>query len=437
MKARFILAASLAVILSAGQLAAQCADWIWPTEESALATAKEKYVLYTDSYDRGDYKKATTPLVYLLKNTPNLNTKIYIDGIKIYETLADSEKDANKKKVYADSAIVLYDLRMQYCNDEANVMNRKVYSYFKYNINEPKEYENLLKMYDKAFEMNGSEIMDVNLVAYMTVIKANKLGTKLLNDEQVLERYDLISEIITNKKKIKPSAKLDTYQETVDGILADIVTIDCEFVKSKLGPKFKENPNDIKLAKKIFVFMLNGKCTDEPLWLEAGKKIAEQEPDFGLVKNLGLKCLANDDFDCADSYFDKAISLTEDPSQKAEVFMLKGSIETKRGRKAGARDMYRKVLSLDPSKRDAYSQIGMLYYTSFDQCKGLRDEVVDRAVFLVAYDMFEKAGNTKMMQTAKEQFPSKGEIFTRDYKVGDEIKVNCWIGESSSIRSRD
>jgi tetratricopeptide (TPR) repeat protein len=437
MKTKLIFGASLVAMLTFGQAKAQCSDWNWPTEEPALSTAKEKFVLYTDSYDRADFKKATGPLGYLLRNTPDLNTKIYIDGIKIYENLADKEKDAIKKKVYADSAIVLYDLRMKYCNDEANVMNRKVYSYFRYNINDPKEYETLLKMYDKAFEMNGNEVMDVNLVAYMTVIKANKLGTKILNDEQVLERYDVISDIIAYKMKTKPNDKLPVYQETIDGILADIVTIDCDFVKSKLGPKFKETPNDIKLAKKIFVFMLNGKCTDEPLWLEAGKKILQSEPDYGLAKNLGLKALANDDYDAADSYFDKAISLTEDPGQKADIFLLKGSLETKRGRKPNARDMYRRALSLDPSKKEAYTSIGLLYSSSFDQCKGLRDEVVDRAVYLVAYDMFEKAGNTKMMQMTKEQFPSKGEIFTRDYKVGDEIKVNCWIGESTTIRSRD
>jgi hypothetical protein len=56
-----------------------------------------------------------------------------------------------------------------------------------------------------------------------------------------------------------------------------------------LGPKFKRNPDDVVLAKKIFGFMLQDNCTNDPLWLQAGESINRNtsDKDFNLVKNSG------------------------------------------------------------------------------------------------------------------------------------------------------
>jgi hypothetical protein len=41
------------------------------------------------------------------------------------------------------------------------------------------------------------------------------------------------------------------------------------------------------------------------------------------------------------------------------------------------------------------------------------------------------------MAMAKEQFPSKEEIFLVNYQAGQTIRVGCWIGETTTIRTRD
>jgi tetratricopeptide (TPR) repeat protein len=135
----------------------------------------------------------------------------------------------------------------------------------------------------------------------------------------------------------------------------------------------------------------------------------------------------------AEKYFNQAITLTEDPGNKADMYMQIGTMKSG----STARDYYRKALASDPTKREAYAAIGYLYYQSFEGCAGKADIVKDRATFLAAYDMFERAGNNKMMEAAKEQFPSKEEIFTYNYTTGDNISVDCWIGESTVIRTRD
>jgi len=41
------------------------------------------------------------------------------------------------------------------------------------------------------------------------------------------------------------------------------------------------------------------------------------------------------------------------------------------------------------------------------------------------------------MSFAKKSFPSREEIFLMNYKAGEKIRVECWIQESTTIRTRD
>lgn len=411
---------------------AQCDDWKWP-EGEMKATAEEKNVLYTDALRNSNFEAAKKPHQWILQNAPDLNTAIYINGEKIYKGLMESTKDEAQQQVYFDSLIMMYDMRVKYCGEEEAVIVREAYETYKQNAKKVSELPNMLKLFDRAFELKGTDMDYYVIQPYMGTIVNNVKYVKNLSEEEILERYDNIMSIIEyNIAQGKNLDRWEGYKTNVTSMLVGIVNIDCDFVKKNLEPKFRENPDDLKLAKKIFGYMLNGKCTDDPLWLEAGMKIVEEEPDFGLLKNIALKLKGVDNAK-AELYFNKALESTEDPGNKADMYIQLGTLKSG----AAAREMYRKALAADPTKREAYGAIGYLYYGSFESCAGKQDIVKDRAVFLAAYDMFERAGNSKMMQAASEQFPSKEEIFTYNYNAGASISVGCWIGETTTIRTRD
>ncbi len=420
---------------------AQCNGWNWPEDPATRTSAEEKNVLYTDALRNDNFKAAQKPHMWLLQNTPDLNTSIYINGAKIYNGLIEATEDEAKKKVYIDSLMMMYDMRREHCNEANEVVARKAYDAYRHTIRDTDKLEENLELFDEAFEMNESDLPYYMVLPYMNVIRYNVKMKKNLSELQILERYERIiqniEKLIDAESDPAKKEKLVEIQSTVDGMLADIVTLDCDFVKKNLEPKFREDPKNLKLAKQIFGFMLQGKCTDDPLWLEAGEVIAEQEPNFGLYKNLAIKAMSSGDMERAENLFNKALEFANDPSDKAEVYVRLGSIRAEQGRKADARSMYYKALEADPSNKDPYNAIGYLYYGSFDQCAGKQDVVKDRAVFLAAYDMFMKGGNTSMAGKAKEQFPSKEEIFTFNYETGNSVSTGCWIGETTTIRSRD
>jgi hypothetical protein len=67
----------------------------------------------------------------------------------------------------------------------------------------------------------------------------------------------------------------------------------------------------------------------------------------------------------------------------------------------------------------------------------MKKVVEDRLPYIAAYQMFEKAGNKKMMQASKEQFPSKEEIFSANLDAGQVMTAHCWIKESVVLKTRD
>jgi hypothetical protein len=213
---KVVLSGFLAFAMSLLSIAAigQCKEWKWPEDGALKAKAEESISLYTDYQKNNEFQKAVKPLRWLLINLPELNTSIYINGTDIYDELATKEKNPARKQQLIDSLMILYDLRVQYCGEEASVSTRKALSAAKHNINTNGKETEILSLFDKTVELNGNSVSDFALVPYMQVVRVNKLKLKTLTDEQVLQRYDKINEIIDAKiKKAQSEGKpVDKYK---------------------------------------------------------------------------------------------------------------------------------------------------------------------------------------------------------------------------------
>jgi len=440
--------------------------WKWPEDSATKVKAIEMNVIQSDAVKMGDFKTAIPALKWLFANAPDLNKSIYINGAKAYEGLAKDaqkeEKDANTalkgatdkdpaetllaekaalREAYADTLLTMYDLRIQHFGDKPNVLNRKVFKAYKYFINDYDKSELILEMFDEAFDIGGTKIPDANFIAYMNVIKLNA-KLKKINEEDILNRYDKLSSVmeakmVANNEKKRSNEKIIKYKGMVDTILTEIVDINCEFVETNMGPKFDENPEDLKLVKRMFSFMLAGKCTDSPLFLSVAKQMQKLVPDYGICKVVASKCAANKDYTSAISYYNEALTLTDDGIKKSEIYVSQAKVYGAQHNKAKARAMYSYAIAADPTNREAYTGIGDLYYHSFKECKEEQDMVKDRLVFIAAYNEYKKAGNTKKMASAKEQFPSKEDVFNGNYEVGQTLSIGCWINKSISLQTRD
>lgn len=411
-------------------------EWNWGDQ---VDVAKEKNVLYTDAKKAKNYLAALEPLNWLLENTPDLNPSIYINGVDIYEELAKKETDASKQEEYIQKGLGLFDKRMEvYPEDKADILERKsIYAYSFYK-KESDKYYSVLEIFQKAFDLNKAKMNRGALVAYMDMVYKNYLYKKL-TDEQVIDTYSGISEALDEQRKNASASereKIDGSADLVDRLLtATKVEISCDFVEEKLGPKLDQG-NDVNMAKQVFRLMLKGKCLESPLAMKAAGIIQDDEPTFGVAKFLAQKNAQDGNDDKAVEYFQEAAGLTDDNSEKADMYVSIARIQMKNGQKSTSRNSARRALSFDPSYSDAYKVIGDLYMSSFNDCKEEKSQVQDRAVFIAAYNEYKKAGNSSSMAAAKAQFPSIEDIFNEGMEEGQSLTVGCWINVTVSLERR-
>lgn len=430
-----ILGAAFLLTVAIGAQA-QDPDWNWGDQ---VDVAKEKNVLYSDAYKAKNYAAAIPPLTWLLENTPDLNPSIYINGIKIYDALAEKESDQVKKYEYIDKGIELHDTRTKYYPEDKNeIAYRKAIFAYGFYKKEKDQYENVFNYLKEAFELNGTDLDKGALVAYMDMTYKNHLY-KRLTDDEVIDIYSAVSEALDTQKQGASESerkKLDSYVDIVDRLLAATkIEISCEMVEERFGPKLDQG-DDVIMAKKIFKLMIDGKCIERPLALKAAEIIQNQEPTYGVAKFLGAKYDKEGDLAKAIEFYNEAASLTDDNTEKAEMYVNIARIQMRQGDKPTSRNSARRALSFDPSHSDAYKLIGDLYMTSFDDCKQEKSQVMDRAIFIAAYEQYRKAGYTVGMNNAKAQFPSISDIFNEAMEEGQSVTIGCWINTTVTLERR-
>ena len=412
--------------------------WNWGDQ---VDKAKENNVIYSDALKAKNYEATIEPLNWLLENTPDLNPSIYINGVKIYEALGKKETDPAKKDEYVQFGLGLFDKRAEiYPKDKNEIVERKgIYAYSFYKKTK-EQYENTFNILKESFDLNGAEMNRGALVALMDMTYKNYLY-KRLTDEQVIDLYSEISEALNKQKEGASEAnkkKLNNYIDTVDRLLAATkIEISCDLVEERFGPKLDQG-NDVNIAKRIFDLMIKGKCIDRPLALKAAEIIQTNEPTFGVAKFLGAKNQQEGNEEKAFAFYEEAAGLTDDNTEKAEMYVNMAKIQMKSGQKSTARNTARRALSFDPSHSDAFELIGDLYFSSYGSgpCFQQKSQVADRAVFIAAYDQYRRAGASAKMNSAKAQFPSIEDIFNEGKSEGESITVGCWINTTVQLERR-
>ncbi|WP_296622759.1 hypothetical protein [Marivirga sp.] len=432
---RILLTLALLIGVQATMLAQD--GWNWPEDPDKKAKAMEKNALYSDMLTAEKYEAAKPPLDWLLKETPDLNPSIYIQGVKVYENLAESST-GQKQKNMQDSVVLLYDLRIKYFNDVENVTNRKANDAYNVWKERKDKYKDLYEIEKEAIEMLGAKSFSSNAIYYMDAARRYKLTGGPLTDLDIIAIYDQVQDVLDEMLASGESAqKIQKARDYVEKLFNASVTIDCNIIDQQLYPKFIEDGKKIEDAERIVKFALAGGCTSSDSFIEAAKVVQENSPEFGLSRMIAIRLKANGDLEGAEKYFSKALKYTEDNIKKADVHIELADIASKQGNRSQARSYAYEALNEDPSRKEAYVIIGDLYLKSYADCKGGEDVVKDRAVYIAAYNMYQKGGDSNRMGVAKEQFPSNEDIFNYDYEIGDEVKVGCWIGETVQVQIRD
>ncbi|KYG83514.1 hypothetical protein [Roseivirga echinicomitans] len=437
MRIKFLLTL---IIITSGYSA--MAQFKWPEQPEERSDAQTKWTLFSDTEKAGNYDAAKGHLAYILEHFPDLSESTYIKGIAIWDESWENGKTEAEKEAAAAKVMSLYEMRFKmYPESKKENIGRQAISAYRYFIKDASKTQYLLDLFKLTYELEGNEGFYSTGRYYMQTAVLGYTRDIGLTDEQILDIYNKCTEHIDYqikkaKSQNKSTKSMDAVKEFVDEKLANLNLIDCAFIIEKLVPQFKANPKDGELANKIFVYAYDGGCTDAEWFLDAAKAVLETKPQYGVANLLASTYVKEKDYVNAKIYYNKAIEIAEDNTDKGKAMKQIVLMERLEGNKAEARKLAIATVEIDPTlKEEMYTLIGDMVMQS-TECDQQKSQVDDRAKFIVAYEYYTKGGNQLKASQAKAQFPSGGEIFTEGKELGDSVTVGCWIQQTVKLQKR-
>jgi tetratricopeptide (TPR) repeat protein len=410
--------------------------WNWPANEELEAKAREYNASYVDYMKSEQFVEATKPLNWLYTNVPNLNESIYINGVTVYHGAAGKATEEEKKKVYQDSVITVFEMRKANFDNETKwIENKAYYSYNYYKANKNKVGD-ALATFDRVVELNGN-FNTINLVAaYFDLVYRHNAYNKAFTKVQLLERYEKLNVLLAEAEA--EGKDISAPKQTLEQLVVAMELIDCEFIETTLSPKLIADPTNMVLAQQIFKYSIQYKCTSSPTFLTVLEMIDSDNPTFSTSQVRAMRYMQNREYEKALPVLERALTLAENNTQKAEVYFDLAKIHAQSGRKSTARSSALEAGKVDPEKaKDAWELIAQLYMGSYNDCRKGISRVEDQAIFIAAYNAYQRAGDSKGMSEARARFPSKEELFTESRQPGETFTINCWIGETVTLATRD
>ena len=432
---------------SLSSLRAQGTDWNWPEDRKM---AKERYVLYTDALDAGNYLESKENLEWLLENTPTLSKAIYQHAEIIYKKLYKLASDPIQKAEYRDKTIEILDLREKYFGDPDVVANRKALLAYNFYKDDVEQLPMAIKMITHAIDLNQERVFSANLIGWLDLIRRYKQTGADVPKKEVTDAYELVVTLLDRQKiEAKGDPKklklLGIYEKKADRILTNSIKIDCDYIKNVFGKRMQESSaaakNDtssletaLRHATLFLKLSKTYKCKNPDLEQQAIEVHYLSQPSAQVALLLARRYFKQQNQQASIAYYQQAVDISETAQERAEIYLeiAKGYAEKMPGT---SRKYARMALQEVPDFKKAYELIGVLYMSSYQKCKQGISQVEDRAIFIAAHNAFKKANNPTLMQEAMVQFPTVEQIFERGLEEGKKLLVGCWINETVTLKA--
>jgi hypothetical protein len=388
-------------------------------------TLEDRKLMFQDYYFLKDWVKVVPHLEYIVANAPDAGEKYYVKGIKVYNNLIKSSTDDNKIAEYQLKTLNLFEKRIEIYGSTNKMQNQYLSTTYRYWIKTPTQYDTLLSMFTQRIETDANAVSSSNLMAYFDVLRRAKRQGSSIDDTAILNNYDKITTVMEVRGDEKG------YMKKIDQMLFKIVALNCE----KIEEIFDKELTEVNSAKQYLNMVFKMDCDISDKAELALELILKNEPEYKLAMDAAKKSMIDGRLSDAEKYLGMALALITEKDQESEIYLQLAKTMTLKKNKFEAYKFAKQSISKGKSS-EAYSLIGNLYLSSFDECIGEKDIVARRAVFIAAYDKFKIANDTKNMAVAAAQFPSMEEIHFNNYELGQPMIVDCWFKEEIVLARR-
>jgi tetratricopeptide (TPR) repeat protein len=417
----------------------------------ACITNLSLYQEYFKQWKSTDYTgnavlDALVPWRKVFFSCPKASQNMYLDGLKMmnykFEKAPDNQKDA-----YMDTIKMVYLQRLENFPTKGT-QNMKGEIYGRLGVDmmtlTPDRCEEAYGFLKESIALEQDNASVSSLVYYFrATIKKVKNGKA--EESSVVDTYDELSSLIEsniekNANNPKVLAQWQNAQGSIESTFEPYAT--CDALVGIYAKKFADNNSDISLLKKITKILKKKKCTSSELFFGATEKLYQLEPTPSSAILMGKMLIEKEKYTEASKYLEEAVGMLETPKEKADVLSDLAKIYYKLNQLSKSRSYARQSLELNPADGMLYIMIGDMYAASASECGG--NEFSSKAAYWAAVDKYVQARNAdssiaelanSRIATYSKYFPTTETIFFHDHKEGDSYSLDCWIGETTTIRA--
>lgn len=378
----------------------------------------------------------------------------FTDGVKFYEYFITQTTDQALKEKYVDTIFQLYD-KMLGCfpNEEDYVKGLKAFDLY-YKHKDRATEDEVFTLFREILD-SKKEKTDYFVINPFTAMLKDRFFEDKISMEETQTYASTINEAIEyGYDSGKNRASWDVINNYAPFVLelfeSEKGFYDCNYYKEKYFIGFDVAAADCSELRDMIGRLKWGGCSDEgaaiqELFLKYNSECREVSTAPTPCRE-GITQLENGEYRSAAESLNACAEEMTDDEKKAKTYMLIAKIyygHLKNFPKA--RQYARKAAKLSPNWGEPWLLIGTLYASSGPLCgpgTGWDSQIVvwpavDKWKYARSIDPSVGQKATQYINTYSKYMPTKGDVFQRLLKVGDDFKVDCWIQETTKIRTSD
>ena len=391
-----------------------------------------------------NFNSAARYLQQLLANCPAASENIYANGIKLYKDRVNRAETLADKKMYVDSILLLYDIRIQHYGNHPKrgkvyLLERKAREYLTYKAD---DREGVAEAFETAIAAQvEAGAVDPELVAIYFVNLCEDYQNDIVDAMTVVNAYDAHAQYFENIAEEKAQFKAQFEQSFGMSGAAS-----CDNIEAIFGKKIADNPTDTKAVEQAFKLLYRAKCSSD-FFFQVGEQYYANQPSSEVAMALAQGFQDKKNFDKANQYLREALAVENNPAEREKLYVRIGILDMSINNFAAAVEAFREAQAINPENAHAPFFLAQCYVNGAKGCSGLAKD----AIYWAAYDLIQKAlplleaQDAERVEAANQlaaayrgAFPTKEECFFNELAEGSTYTVNCGFaqGVATRVRSR-
>ncbi len=407
--------------------------------------------LYNEDFRNKNFDAAFPAWEIVFKECPAATVNIYLDGITMLKDKISKNRDAAKFEELYQYLMKVHDQRIQFFGDHPRtptpaIKGNKAVDMLTYKRDDSEVVKEAYGLLKDAINQLKRSAQPAFLATYMST-SVNMFNMGQITAEDVVNNYTVISDIVEQQLKDQSrSSQHEIYEQVkggVESLFASSGVATCDVIVSIFEPQLEDNKFDLAWLKRVSQLLARGLCQDAELLYKVSEYQHNIEPSGSSAFGLARMYLKTGDLDRALEFFNQAVNLTDDATQKGEYLYQMAILHLSQDRYSQSRSHALRAIEARPNWGAPYILIGKAYALSANSIGS--KELEKKSAYWAAVDKFMRAKSVDPSSTdeANEQiriysahFPAKEEVFFESLEVGSIYTVGGWINERTTIRTK-